>query len=183
MGVMAERVGGLHPAIIAFALGVVMSEVMDRHEELEQKLKGVVFSLFAPVFFLHAGMQLDLRVLTPELLGGTALLFVTACGLKYLGAAVPYARLTKQPGRVAGLVFNYRLSFGIIAATVGLRGGILDESLYATILLVVVASAVVPAILLRQRPAELGLSRHSRRRRDRRVRRDRRAEGSPREDR
>ena len=154
LGVMAETIGGLHPAIVAFALGIIMSEVMEEHEELEQKLKGIVFSLFAPVFFLYAGMQFDVRLLTPELVGITALLLVVACGLKFLGTAIPYQLLMKEPGWLAGLVFNYRLSFGVIAATVGLRTGVLSQDLYAVILMVIIGSAVVPAIVLRQKPAE-----------------------------
>jgi len=154
LGAMAEKIGGLHPAIVAFALGIIMSEVMDEHQELEQKLKGVVFGLFAPVFFLYAGMQFDVRLLTPELLGITALLFVTAWGLKYFGTALPYRLLTKESGHIAGLAFNYRLSFGVVTATVGVRSGILGQDLYAVIMMVIVGSAVVPALLLRQKPAE-----------------------------
>jgi Kef-type K+ transport system membrane component KefB len=54
----------------------------------------------------------------------------------------------KSSGRVAGLLLNYRLSFGIIAASVGLNVGILDERLYAVVLLVIVASAGLPALFL-----------------------------------
>ncbi|RMF08773.1 MAG: cation:proton antiporter, partial [Alphaproteobacteria bacterium] len=51
MGFMAEHIGGIHPAVIAFLLGLIMAEVVEEHEQVEEKLKGVVFSLFAPVFF------------------------------------------------------------------------------------------------------------------------------------
>jgi Na+:H+ antiporter len=155
MGFMAENVGGIHPAIIAFGLGIVMSEVMEEHEQLEEKLKGIVFSLFAPVFFLQAGAQLDVRLLTLDMLEVAAALFVVACGLKFLGTALPAHYLLKTHGRFVGLLFNYRLSFGIIAAAVGLKMGILSEGFYAVILLVVMASAALPVIFLRDRPAEL----------------------------
>lgn len=154
MGFMAEKVGGIHPAIIAFAIGVVMSEVMEEHEALEQKLKGIVFSLFGPVFFLHAGTQLDLRLLTPDLLGTAAILFVTACSLKFIGSALPARWLLQASGVFVGLLFNYRLSFGIIAATVGLTTGAITEGLYAVMLLVVISSAALPVIFLHDRPTE-----------------------------
>lgn len=156
MGFMAENVGGFHPAIVAFGLGIVMSEVMEEHEALEEKLKGIVFSLFAPVFFLQAGAQLDLRLLTFDMLGAAAALFVIACGLKFIGSALPARYLLKTSGRFIGLLFNYRLSFGIIAASVGLKSGILSEGFYAVILLVVMGSAALPVIFLHDRPAELG---------------------------
>jgi len=155
MGFMAENVGGIHSALIAFAIGVVMSEVMEDHAELEEKLKGIVFSLFGPVFFLHAGAQLDLRQLSPDYLGVAALLFVVACGLKFAGAAIPARWFLDVSGRYAGLLFNYRLSFGIIAASVGLKTGVLSASLYAVVLLVIMGSAALPIVFLRDRPTEL----------------------------
>ena len=154
MGFMAEKIGGIHPAVIAFALGIVMSEIVDEHEELEQKLKGIVFSFLAPAFFLHAGMQLDIRLMTVDLLGTAFVFLIVACGLKYLGAALPARHFLSTSGRVAGLLFNYRLSFGIITASVGLNVGILTVELYAIILLVIITSAFLPAVLLRDRPAE-----------------------------
>lgn len=154
MGAMAEHIAGIHSAVVAFALGIVMSELVEEHEALEQKLKGIVFSFLAPAFFLHAGMQLDIRSFSLDLIGMAVAFFVVACGLKYLGTALPFRWFLKSSGRVAGLLFNYRLSFGIITASVGLNVGILDERLYAVILLVVISSAALPAIFLRDRPAE-----------------------------
>ncbi len=154
MGFMAEKIGGIHPAVIAFALGIVMSEIVEEHEELEQKLKGIVFSLLAPAFFLHAGMQLNIRLMTVDLLWMASVFFVVACGLKFLGAALPFRWMFNVSGKVAGLLFNYRLSFGIITATVGLKVGLLTEDLYAVVLLIVIASALLPAILLHDRAAE-----------------------------
>ncbi len=155
MSFMAENVGGIHPAVVAFAIGVVMSEVMDEHEALEEKLKGIVFSLLGPVFFLQAGTQLDVRLLTPEMLGAAGVLFVTACALKFAGSALSAHWLTNTSGRFVGLLFNYRLSFGIIAASVGLKAGILTEDIYAVMLLIVIGSAALPVIFLRDRPDEL----------------------------
>lgn len=154
MGVMAEMIGGVHPALVAFGLGVIMSREMEDNRELDQKLKGIVFSLFAPVFFLQAGMFINLRAFTVELIGITALIFAVTCCLKYVGSALPYRLMTGRPGRIPGLLLNYQLSFGIITATVGLKTGLLSSDLYAVILMVVICSALIPAAILRQKPAE-----------------------------
>lgn len=153
MGFMAESIGGIHPAMVAFAIGVVMSGAAEGHDELEQKFKGIVFSLLAPVFFLHAGMQIPLRELTLGVLGTALALLAITCVLKYVGTALPYRWLYKSSGHLAGLLCNYQLSFGIIAAAVGLKVGMLTHDLYATILLVIVGSAILPAILLRKEKA------------------------------
>jgi len=154
MGFMAESASGIHPAVVAFAVGVAMSGLVAEHRELKSKLKGIVFGFFAPVFFLHAGTKLDVSYLTQDTLIMAAVLFVVACGLKFLGTAIPARRLLAVPGRFAGVLFNYRLSFGIIAANVGLQSGVLTNATYAVILLVVVASAGLPVIFLRERPSE-----------------------------
>ena len=154
MGFMAEKIGGIHPAMAAFALGVVMSSAAEGHDELEQKFKGIVFSLLAPVFFLHAGMQIELRQLSWHIVATAAALLVITGVLKYVGTAVPYRWLLKSSGRLAGLLCNYQLSFGIIAAAVGLEVGLLTRDLYAVILLVIVGSAILPAVLLRAKPAD-----------------------------
>jgi hypothetical protein len=60
-----------------------------------------------------------------------------------------------SPLFVACVLFNYRLTLGIIAASVGVQEGVLDQRLFSVILLVVMASGALPMILLRSRPAEL----------------------------
>lgn len=156
VGFVAESVGGIHPAMVAFAVGVVMSGAAEAHDALEQKFKGIVFSLLAPVFFLHAGTQIDLGELSAGVIGTAVALLVITSTLKYAGTALPYRWLMKAPGHLPGLLCNYQLSFGIIAAAVGLEVGLLTQELYAIILLVIVASALVPALLLREAPPPAG---------------------------
>jgi len=155
LGFTVENVGGIHPATVAFAVGVGMSRVVVEHEAVEQKLKGLVFGLFAPVFFLHAGTQLDLTAITPEVLVTAAALLVVATALKFAGTAYPARKLMGINARMAGLIFNYRLSFGIVAAGTGLEAGVLGQGDYAAIVLAVLTSAILPAVLLRHRPSEV----------------------------
>jgi len=155
MGFMAEHIGGIHPALIAFAIGLVMAEVVEEHGQVEEKLRAIVFSLLAPIFFLHAGLQINLSLIGGEALLQFAILFVVAVGLKFLGTAAATQAFIGQSAGFLGLLFNYRLSFGIITATVGLEARLITEAQYSIILLVVVSSAVLPAVLLRDKPNEL----------------------------
>jgi Kef-type K+ transport system membrane component KefB len=155
MGFMAEHLGGLHPAVIAFAIGLVLSEVVEEHGEVEEKLRAVVFSLLAPVFFLHAGMQIDLSLVTTELMLQLVVLFVVAVGLKFAGTALATNWLLGHSGTFVGMLFNYRLAFGIATATVGLKTGVITNAQYSIILLVIVGSAFLPALFLHDTPNEL----------------------------
>jgi len=154
LGAVAEHVG-IHAAIIGFLLGLLLSETIQDHEALEEKLKGVVFSFFAPVFFLRAGTQLDLTGIDLGTLGLTGVLFVVAVALKYAASASVAHFFAPGLRHFVGLLFNYRLTFGIIAATVGLEAGLLDTRLFTTILLIVLVSATLPMIVLREIPSEL----------------------------
>ncbi len=87
---------------------------------------------------------------------GTAIvLLVVAISLKFLGTAVAARWLIGQSSVFVGLLFNYRLSFGIITATVGKEAGLIDEAQYSIILLIIVCSALLPALFLRDTPNEL----------------------------
>lgn len=154
LGFLAEHTG-IHAAVVSFAAGLVLSEVIQDHGAVEEKMKGVVFSFFAPVFFLRAGTQLDLQEMDLRTMGMTAVLFAVAAGLKYAGTAAAARYFAPAVGHFAGVLFNYRLTFGIIAATVGVTEGFLDQRLFSAVLLVVLASAALPMILLRDLPAEL----------------------------
>ena len=150
LGVTAEHTAGVHPAAVAFAAGLAVSDIFVEHDAVARKLKAVVFSFLAPIFFLEAGMKLSLGAVNTQVLTAAAVLFVTAAGLKFAGTALPARRLLNTPPALVGILFNYRLSFGVIAASVGLSSGVLADGDYAMLLLVILASAALPAAYLRQ---------------------------------
>lgn len=154
MGFLAEH-AGIHAAVVSFAMGLILSEVVQDHEALEEKLKGIVFSFFAPVFFLRAGTQVQLQGIDFYTLAIMAVFLSSAVGLKYAGTSLAARWLQPGLGHFAGILFNYRLTFGIITATVGLQEGLLDQRLFNVILLVVLASAALLMIFLRDLPYEI----------------------------
>jgi Kef-type K+ transport system membrane component KefB len=147
MGFMGEEIGGIHPAIVAFAIGVAMSGVVAENSVVHDKLNGIVFGFLAPVFFLHAGSKMQILELEPEALGYGAMLLALALGMKYAATFV-CARISKNvPGHYTANLFNYRLTFGIIAAEVGLRGGHIEQQMYDIIMLVILIGAALPFVL------------------------------------
>jgi len=125
LGVMSETVG-IHAAITSFIAGLILSRIVQDHGALADKLKGVVFSFLAPVFFLRAGTQIDLRAMDRHTLAMAGVLLATAVTLKYLGTAWAARWVLSGSAHAIGVLFNYRLTFGIISATVGLAEGLLD---------------------------------------------------------
>jgi len=44
-------------------VGLILSRIVQDHGALADKLKGIVLSFLAPVFFLRAGTKIDLRAM------------------------------------------------------------------------------------------------------------------------
>lgn len=154
MGSMAENIGHIHPSLVAFMVGVVMARIVEDNKAVKAKLMGMVLGFFAPIFFLYSGTRIDLSSLDMEYIMVAAVMFVTATSLKFLGTYLPARKFIKDYASFSGILFNYRLSFGIITATVGLETGIISEQLFSVIMLVVVSSAAIPGFLLRAENAE-----------------------------
>jgi len=154
LGVVAETVG-IHTAITSFVAGLILSGVVQDHGALGDKLKGIVFSFLAPVFFLRAGTQIDLRAMDWRTIVVAGALLVVAVTLKYLGTAGAARWAISGSPHAIGVLFNYRLTFGIVSATVGLEEGLLHPRLFTAVLLIVLITAALPMILLRDLPSEL----------------------------
>ena len=151
----AERVN-VSEAVLAYLVGVFLSDIVEEHDVLLEKLRGIVFGFFAPAFFFKAGLLINIKFLTLDLLYLIAVLGVLAYLSKYIGIYLISARLiNKREGSSMGLIFNFRLSFGIAAAVIGYETGLLSIGLYTVIILIVLLTSVVSSILLKVTPYEL----------------------------
>jgi len=149
MSFMAESIGSIHPALIAFAMGVFMSRFIERNPKVKNKLMALVFSFFAPIFFLHSGTKIDVTNLDQSYLLIFAVVFALATSLKFIGTYIPAKIYVKKMAAYSGKIFNFRLSFGIITANVGLEQGLISPGMFTVIMLVVIGSAAIPSLFLR----------------------------------
>jgi len=150
---LAERVY-VSEAVFAFFLGVVFSKLIEDQEEIERKLKTIVFGFFAPTFFFKAGLLIDLSYMKFESIILLVFFAIIAYVGKFLGACIPIRILLKDKviSRISGLIFNFRLTFGIVAAVFGLETGILTEELYGVIMFIILSSSIISSIALRKFP-------------------------------
>ena len=139
---LVSEVVGVHAVLIAFILGVSSSDIIRRKGFLDEKMKGLVFGFFAPIFFFTAGLYM--RV--PSLLGYTELVVIAL-----LASYIPKIIATYIAGRsllglkdpLYSLIFGARLTVSIIAALIGLSMNLLSMEHYGAIIL----SAVVATII------------------------------------
>ena len=152
IGILGEE-AGIHGALIAFILGVALSDIDPQHDEIIEKLNTVVFSLLAPIFFFHAGTLISIDVLTGKGLGYLAVLGITCIAAKQVSTyfALYYAHgKNSRFAAYGGILFNYRLSFGIAAAIYASEKGVLEEEFTSIILLLVAISSIFSVIAERR---------------------------------
>ena len=132
LGILAEQ-AGVHAALIAFLLGIIFSDIDPDHEQIIVKLNTVVFSLLAPLFFFHAGLNIDLKELDWFHFALMVIVAVLAIGGKYAGSYLGlyfFFNRDKRLSRFGGLLFNYRLSFGIVTAMYAFERGAVSTGVY-----------------------------------------------------
>jgi Kef-type K+ transport system membrane component KefB len=153
----------IHYIFGAFLFGAVMPrEAATRlFEEILERLEQVSVLLLLPVFFIVTGLDVNLRTLDGrgviELL---AVLGVAIAG-KGLGAYVG-ARAVKEPHHRAaaiGVLMNTRGLTELVILSIGRETGILDDEMFALLVVMAVTTTVMTGPLLRLVYSERRLAR------------------------
>jgi Kef-type K+ transport system membrane component KefB len=151
---VAARAAGSAEIVGAFACGLILARTNRRHD-IDTALKPVV-DVFAPIFFVSVGAQVDPRVVNPlEPSNRPALLL--ALGLTAVGFAGKFAA-----GFVAGRDVRHafvgagmvpRGEVGLVFASVGRASGALGPAVFAAVVVTVMATTfLAPPLLKRLRP-------------------------------
>jgi Kef-type K+ transport system membrane component KefB/predicted amino acid-binding ACT domain protein len=142
----------LAPIVGAFVAGIALTR-SDQSERIRREL-APVGHLFVPVFFLQIGIDAEIGAFgRPAVLGVAAVLLVVAT----IGKLLSPVGAAGSPGDklLIGLGMLPRGEVGLIFATIGLSNGVLDDDLYASLLLVVLVTTLATPQLLKLRYGRL----------------------------
>jgi Kef-type K+ transport system membrane component KefB len=136
----------------AFIFGIVMPrDVPALREAILERLEQVSVLVLLPVFFVVAGLNVNLRGIGLSGLVDLVLIMVVAVAGKFGGAYLG-ARLTgvrrRQAGALAALM-NTRGLTEIVILTVGLQLGILDKALYTLMVVMAIVTTGMAGPLLK----------------------------------
>jgi Kef-type K+ transport system membrane component KefB len=136
----------------AFIFGIVMPrDVPALREAILERIEQVSVILFLPVFFVVAGLSVNLSGIGLSGLGDLGLIMLVAVAGKF-GGAYYGARLTgvrrRQSGALASLM-NTRGLTEIVILTVGLQLHILDKTLYSLMVVMAIVTTAMAGPLLR----------------------------------
>lgn len=143
---------GLHYIFGAFLFGVILPRTGTERlsAEVHDRLGSLSGTLLLPVFFLVAGLQVDLSGLDTGGLGALALILFVAVGGKFTGTFVA-ARLNRMPARQSAALatlMNTRGLTELIVLNVGLQMGFLEQDLYSLMVVMAVLTTAMAGPLL-----------------------------------
>jgi Kef-type K+ transport system membrane component KefB len=152
LGAQATEWMGLHLIFGAFLLGSVMPTegATALRERVLPRLERVNAVVLLPVFFVVAGIKVDLSAVDAGALGELALILLVAIGGKGVGAFVG-ARATGVRNRhsaVLAILINTRGLTELIVLTVGLQLGVLDQALYSLMVVMALVTTAMSGVLL-----------------------------------
>lgn len=154
MGVMAmiTHLIGVHTVLGAFVAGILVGESPILTRQIDERLRGLITSLFMPVFFGLAGLSADLTVLKdPMLLALTGLLILIASIGKFGGAFIggAFGGLTRRESLALASGMNARGSTEVIIATIGLSMGVLSQNMFSMIVTMAILTTMAMPPMLR----------------------------------
>ncbi|MEQ9103481.1 MAG: cation:proton antiporter [Rhodothermales bacterium] len=148
----AAHLAGLHGILGAFLAGMflrdnIIGQTVSR--EVMTFLKKGAIGFLAPVFFVTAGFEVDLAVVTESPTFLVVVIGVASIG-KILGTAVFYlpTGFGWREGIVLGAGMNGRGAVEIIIAQIGLSLGIISQEVFSILVIMAIATtASVPVLL------------------------------------
>lgn len=135
----------VEPVLGAFMGGVMLSLLFREKMHLEIKLSGIGAGFLIPLFFINVGMEFDLKnLISLESLGFTTKLFVIAVLVK-IGPSLLFVfnGISLKDSVGVGILLCSRLSLIIVAATIGLKSGLITQELKDIIILLALITCLL----------------------------------------
>ncbi|MBW3582207.1 MAG: cation:proton antiporter [Euryarchaeota archaeon] len=134
----------------AFLAGTLISLLFRQASLLQEKLYGLGYGFFVPIFFIHLGLDFRFAAFAErEALLLVPGLVVVGFGLKILPSLLWAPRYGLRRAVAMGGLNSSRLTLMIAAATIGRDLGILDDTLYSAVIVLAIATSTLGPVLFR----------------------------------
>ena len=146
----SEAIGGLAAITGAFLAGLLFARTPLR-QHLEGGMHSLAYSWLVPIFFVSIGLQVNARALGLAGLPFALLIIVVAVVSKILGSGIGARLGGFQRGDALrlGVGMVSRGEVGLIVASVALDAGLIGDGIFASVVLMVVATTLLTPIMLR----------------------------------
>lgn len=161
---------GLHALLGAFVFGVLLGQAPRATVQLREKVQTLTVGLFAPVFFVLAGMRVDIYRLEDPFAAVTVLQLFLAATVVKVGLGALGARLGGLRGwepALVGIGVNLKGGTDVIVAILGAELGLLSDTAYTLYAVVAILTVLVSPPLLNLLESRVPPSEEERQRLDR----------------
>ena len=141
--VLAESLG-VELILGAFLGGVLLALINQPGDEsAHHKLDAIGYGFFIPLFFIDVGIQFDLQAFlhSPTAWVVFPLMLLAAFAIKLAAALVLRSSFSWRETLAGGALLSARLSLIVAASAIGLRLGVIDEAVNASIVLTAAVTA------------------------------------------
>ncbi len=153
---------GLHPLLGAFTFGLLLSQAPRTTMPLKESIQALAVGLFAPIFFVLAGMRVDIfKLRSPSSIGILLALFAVSTLIKSGSGAIGarLGRLGWWESLLVGFGVNLKGGTDVIVAILGVELGLLSTETYTmyavvAILTVLVSPTLVAVLEKKVRPSQ-----------------------------
>lgn len=146
----SEALGGMASITGAFVAGLLFRDTNYR-EHIENGMHTIAYALLVPVFFVSIGLEADARAIGVDGIGFAATFVLIAVLTKVVGCGIG-ARLSGMSTIDAlrlGVGMTSRGEVGLIVAAIGIEVGVLSDDLFATTVVMVLATTLLTPMALR----------------------------------
>jgi K+:H+ antiporter len=144
---------GLHPIFGAFLWGFIMPPVTDTVVAAPalRWIERICTYGLLPVFFMTAGLKVDLSSMDATAAGELALILLVAIGGKFAGTLLGARLFGLRPRHctVLAILLNTRGLTELVVLAVGVRIGVLDTRLYSLMVVMAIVTTAMTGVLLR----------------------------------
>jgi Kef-type K+ transport system membrane component KefB len=146
----AEVVGGMAAITGAFIIGLFLGRTPHK-ERLEDGLSAIAYSFFVPVFFVNIGLAVDIFSIDGSTIGLALAMIIIAVLSKLVGSGLGarMADFSLRESFQLGIGMVSRGEVGLIVGAFAFSEGFFSESIYATMILMVIVATLLAPIMLR----------------------------------
>ena len=148
---VTEHYFGIADITGAYLFGLILSNHRIK-KEVARKLAAPSYLFFSPIFFASIGLKVELDGLNSQMIIFSLILLAVAVATKIIGCGIG-AKICGFAGRDAlqvGVGMVSRGEVALIVAQKGFSAGLINESMFPPIVIVVIVTTIITPIVLRK---------------------------------
>ena len=150
MAYIAESVFGIADITGAFVAGVILCNISDS-AYIERKMDIGSYMFFGPVFFASIGLKTTIDHISGELILFTVAFVIVALLGKVVGCglAAKACGFSREDSVRIGLGMMTRGEVALIVSQKGLNTGLMDATMFTSVIILIIVSSVLTPVLLK----------------------------------